>query len=135
MIDSHTKIVLFDGECLYCNRFIVFLISNSLSQHVKFLPLKSERSLELLSEMNIRNDYKSIILISDDNVLKKSSAILDLFGSLESSWKYVTYLKYIPRMVRDSIYDIVSRLRYSFGRLNSRSQCQLPNHEARSYFL
>ena len=67
------KIILFDGVCNFCNYWVNFILDHDKQNLFKFAALQSEKGSELLEKFNLpKDDFDSFILISQNNVYKKS---------------------------------------------------------------
>lgn len=129
-----TKIILFDGICNFCNYWVNFIIDHDEQNHFKFAALQSEKGRELLDRFNLPNDdFDSFILISQNNVYKKSSAAFQIAKQLSGWPRIFAPLRFLPRTFTDFIYDLTSRNRYKiFGKKDA---CRIPTPEERSKFL
>lgn len=129
-----TKIILFDGICNFCNYWVNFIIDHDEQNHFKFTALQSEKGRELLDRFNLPNDdFDSFILISQNNVYKKSSAAFQIAKQLSGWPRIFAPLRFLPRTFTDFIYDLTSRNRYKiFGKKDA---CRIPTPEERSKFL
>ncbi|MEL6275149.1 MAG: DCC1-like thiol-disulfide oxidoreductase family protein, partial [Bacteroidota bacterium] len=75
----------------------------------------------------------SIVLFTDDQVHLKSTAALKIGAKLGGLYKISSLLLFIPRVIRDGVYDFIARNRYRwFGRQEA---CLLPRPEWQSRFL
>ncbi len=124
-------LVLFDGHCNLCNRFINFLIRKGKGKFY-FSTLQGEISQKYLNKEEIRN-LTNVVLIRNNKIHKKSSAILYIF--LELGFPYSLFFTFIliPAFMRNFCYNILSKNRYSwFGR---REILRIPNPEEKEFFL
>ncbi|MFQ5788350.1 MAG: thiol-disulfide oxidoreductase DCC family protein, partial [Thermodesulfobacteriota bacterium] len=79
------------------------------------------------------DDYDSFVLIEDDDYFLRSSAALRLFKRLNGLWPLLYILIFIPRPLRDYVYNIVAKNRYSwFGKSK---ECFRPTPDIESRFL
>jgi predicted DCC family thiol-disulfide oxidoreductase YuxK len=128
------SVVFFDGVCNLCNGAVNFIIDRDTDNKYMFSSLQSGEAKELLTPKNINPDQlHSIILLDNDKIYSKSEAVLQIAKNLDSPWKYLYYFRFIPLSIRDFIYDIVARYRYSwFGK---RDACRIPTPELKAKFL
>jgi predicted DCC family thiol-disulfide oxidoreductase YuxK len=69
----------------------------------------------------------------DEKVLVRSDAVLHLCRELGGIWTMLTWLRLIPRSIRDWVYNLVARNRYRvFGKYDT---CMLPEPRHRAKFL
>ena len=127
------RIILFDGECNFCDQSVQFIIKRDPEGQFKFASLKSDSGQELLKQHNAPGDIDSFVLIEDQHCYFKSSAALRVCKHLKGWWKLTYALLVVPRPVRDFVYEIIARNRYKwFGKKES---CMLPSPEERRRFL
>jgi len=126
--------ILFDGVCNLCSGFVVFTIKRDPDAKFKFASLQSNEGGNLQKEFGIDPDnIKTIVLVENDNYYLKSDAVLRIFKHLDSMWFILYYLIYIPRPIRNFVYDLVAKNRYRwFGK---KDVCMLPTPELKKRFL
>lgn len=133
-IDQH-PVIFFDGVCNLCNSSVNFVIDRDSHGLFKFASLQSETAGKLLSGYPVdQNKLESIVLLKNDEVFTKSSAVLEITKDLPGPWKLLYYMgKIFPKGIRDWMYNGVARKRYSwFGK---RDECRLPTPELKERFL
>lgn len=104
------------------------------SDNIRFAPLQSEVSAELLLKFNI-DPYKtdSVVYLTRGKVYLKSSAVLHLLKDIGGGWKILYGLIIIPPFIRDFFYDLIAKNRYRlFGR---KDHCMVPSAEVKVKFL
>lgn len=118
---SISRIVLFDGECILCNKAAQLIIKGDPNELFKFASLQSNYGKQLLNKMgNNSVDYNSIILIEGDKHFIKSAAVLKILRELRGYSYLYHILKLFPRIFLDSLYNFTAKIRYKlFGRTNS----------------
>jgi len=127
------KVILFDGECNFCDQSVQFIIKRDPQGIYKFASLQSEIGQNLLKQYNIPADIDSFILIDGIKWFGKSSAALHVCKNLSGLWRAFHFLLIIPTPIRDFFYDIIAKNRYKwFGKKDS---CLLPSPEIRKRFL
>ncbi|MFN7013206.1 MAG: thiol-disulfide oxidoreductase DCC family protein [Bacteroidia bacterium] len=127
-------ILLFDGECNLCNKSVQFVIKRDKRGRVKFALLQSNTGKKLKEQYQIQKSYfNSIILIDNEKVYYKSTAVLRLSKYLEGLWPVCYTLIIIPKFIRDTVYDYIARNRIKwFGRTDS---CWVITEELTKRFL
>ena len=126
-------IVLFDGVCNYCNRFVNFAIRHDPSAILRFAPLQGSTASRLREIYHVPAGTDSVILIANGKAYTYSDAALGILQFLRWPWKIGFGLKLIPRFLRQPVYKWIARNRYAwFGR---REACMIPAPEVRSRFL
>lgn len=116
-------IILFDGDCGFCNSWVKFIISRDPKNKFKFAPIRSSIAKELILELKEHNlnleNLDSIILIENKQIYTHSTAVLRILKHLDGlNWLYIFIL--IPKILRDLVYKLVSRNRH-------RLSCSLPD--------
>ena len=131
---SDSNIILFDGVCNLCNFWVNFIMDRDAKSVFKFASLQSEAGIKLIEKHSINTkDIDSVILIMNNKYFVKSEAALKIAGELTLFWKIFYYLRFIPCPIRDFLYDIIAKNRYSiFGK---RESCRIPTEEEKSKFI
>jgi predicted DCC family thiol-disulfide oxidoreductase YuxK len=132
-------IVLYDGVCGLCNQLVQFLLKRDKDDRLRYASLQSEFASKILVRHGLNpKDLDTVCVVvnfeeSDERVLTKSTAILEVVGGLGGIWKISAVGKIFPRAVRDLFYDLVARNRYRvFGKYET---CMLPEPRHRTKFL
>ncbi len=131
---STNNIILFDGHCNLCNSSVNFILKRDKTGKFKFASLQSEIGIELCKQHNIdTNIVDSIILIKNDKVFIKSSVVLEILKDLPIGWKFFRIGIIIPKFIRDWMYDVVAKYRYTiFGK---KDECPIPPTDVQDRFL
>ena len=126
--------ILFDGVCNLCNGFVVFIIKRDPEAKFKFASLQSEEGERVQEEFNLEpHDIRTMVLVDNDKFYVKSDAALRILKELSGLWSLLYYFIFVPRPIRDFVYDIVARNRYRwFGR---QDECMVPTPELKKRFL
>jgi len=138
--EDSRPIILFDGECNLCNKFVQTLLkydscSDDKRGNLRFAALQSRVGDLLIRRMpeDLRNQvvapkeehdgdggelYKSIALCGSEQIFIKSSAALQILQSLGGSSKRLKIVQYLallgyalPTSARDRMYQFVSKRR------------------------
>lgn len=127
------NIILFDGTCQLCNRSVQFIIKRDPTGIFKFASLHSEVGKQFIDYYQIPQDIDSLILISQNKYVAKSTAALLICKQLTGIWKFLYIFIIIPRPIRDLAYQIIAKNRYRlFGK---HTQCIIPTHDIKKRFL
>lgn len=127
-------VVLFDGVCNLCTTTVQFLIRRDPEGLFRFAPLQSDVAQELLAERGLADhDLDSIVLIEGEETYVKSDAAIQVGVRLGGIYRLLGPTKYLPRLLRDAVYDLVATYRYRvFGK---RDRCMMPTEENKRRFL
>ncbi|MFS0576058.1 thiol-disulfide oxidoreductase DCC family protein [Sporosarcina sp. 179-K 3D1 HS] len=127
------RIVLFDGECNFCDASVQFILKRDPAAHFLFTSLQSETGQQLKKQYYIPENVDSIVLIEKGKAYTKSSAALHIAKKLDGLWHLLFLFILVPRPLRDVAYDYIAKNRYKwFGKKDS---CMLPPPEIRKRFI
>lgn len=127
------RIVLFDGECNFCDASVQFIIKRDKKAAFQFASLQSEVGQALIEKFAVPTHVDSIVLIEGERYYMKSSAALKIARQLDGLWKLSYAAIVVPRPLRDTVYSYIAKNRYKwFGKKDS---CMLPTAEQRNRFL
>ncbi len=126
-------ILLFDGVCSLCNQLVDFVMKRDKEKYYQFASLQSEKGQSLLKEYQLEVDLNTMVVIEDGKAYVKSDAVLKVAPKLTGGWFILGAGKWVPRLIRHKLYDVVAANRYRlFGK---KTTCRLPTEEERSRFL
>ncbi|WP_127588127.1 thiol-disulfide oxidoreductase DCC family protein [Paenibacillus koleovorans] len=128
------SIVLFDGECSFCDSSVQFILKRDPAGRFRYAALQSEAARRLLTGHDIDpSRLDSIVLLEEGRCYTESTAALRIARHLQGWPRWAAPLHIVPRPIRDGVYRFVARHRYRwFGR---RDQCLLPPPDIRRRFL
>jgi predicted DCC family thiol-disulfide oxidoreductase YuxK len=125
-------IILYDGDCVFCNRTLRFFLKNEKKQKkgsskkidlVHFAPLQSQAGKALRTYFEIDEKVDSLILIKNHSAYIKSCAALRLTIYMKGLWPVLIVFVVIPPFLRNLVYDFIAKRRKKiFGRSTT---CQL----------
>jgi len=129
-----TAIVVFDGVCLLCSRWVRFILRHDRTGLYRFAAMQSERGRALLAAHGLDpDDPNSLLLLRNGKAWTDSDAILRVLAGFGGAWRAALALRAIPRLLRDPAYRWLARNRYRwFGRSEA---CWLPEPEHAQRFL
>ena len=127
------NIVLFDGVCNLCNRSVDFIIRNQKSHKLQFASLQSDVGKSIVNKSGLDEIPDSVMLYVDGKLLIRSDAVLAISTYLKRPYAYGIIFKYVPKILRDSVYNLIAKNRYRwFGK---RETCRVPSADERERFL
>ena len=127
------RIVLFDGECNFCDASVQFIIKRDTNAMFQFASLQSDVGQALIEKFAIPTTVDSIVLIEDECYYMKSTAALKIARRLDGLWKLSYAAIVLPKPLRDVVYSYIAKNRYKwFGK---KEACMLPTAEQRNRFL
>jgi len=132
-------IVLYDGVCGLCNRLNQFLLKRDRYDRLRFASLQSNFATSLLEQHGVSAvDLDTVYVVLDygqpaERLLVRSDAILHVVDQLGGLWRVSRLGSFLPKALRDSLYNLVARNRYrAFGKHET---CLLPEPRYQSKFL
>jgi predicted DCC family thiol-disulfide oxidoreductase YuxK len=128
------QIILFDGVCNFCNGSVNFIIDHDPSKQFKFASLQSPIGQDILRKYNQNTcKFDSVILLKNNRLYQRSSAILEIVENLSGAWKYLSILKVLPSSWLDFFYVLMAKHRYTlFGKSET---CRILTPELKERFL
>ena len=91
-------IVLYDGDCNFCNKWVSFTKSKLQKNEISFIPFNSIKGLEKIEKFQIKNQ-NSVAYIHDAIVFFKSRAILKICKQLQFPYNLLHFFTFM-RMER-----------------------------------
>jgi predicted DCC family thiol-disulfide oxidoreductase YuxK len=133
-MNEAAAVVLFDGQCCFCQSSVQFIIKRDPQARFRFAPLQSDVGKSLAATHGIdAEQLDGLILIEDRNAYQKSAAALRIARRLKWPWPIFSVLRVVPRIVSDWFYDQFAKRRYRwYGRTET---CPLPGPEESKRFL
>ncbi|HEY6383224.1 MAG TPA: DCC1-like thiol-disulfide oxidoreductase family protein [Pseudolabrys sp.] len=125
--NSPHGLILFDGVCVLCSRGCGFVNKRDRRGYFRFVPMQLAEGRPLAEQLGINPDCPdSFAFVENGHAFVKSEAVLRIARELPR-WQWTWLFHFMPRVIRDAIYDLVARNRYRwFGR---RDACMLPNSD------
>lgn len=133
------QIVLFDGVCGLCDRFVQTVLDNDPAGIFYFAPLQGPLAQATLARHGLdAESLESVFLVQNyatpaETVTAKSSAALKVMAQLKGPISWLKMSLIVPRFIRDFVYNIIAQNRYQvFGKVE---QCRLPDPAQRARFV
>ncbi|MBT1516926.1 DUF393 domain-containing protein [Bradyrhizobium sp. SRL28] len=116
-INSPHGLILFDGVCVLCSRGCRFVSKRDRRGYFRFVPIQLAEGRPLAEQLGIDPDHPdSFAFLANGQAYVKPEAVLRIARELPR-WQWTWIFQFIPRVIRDAIYDLVARNRYRwFGR-------------------
>lgn len=127
------KIVLFDGECQFCNQSVQFIMKRDPNALFSFASLQSEIGQNLLKQYKVPYHMDTIVLIDSNQAYVQSTAALRICKNLQGMWKLFYVALIIPKPLRNYVYNLIANNRYKW--IARTKSCKLPSKEERKRFL
>jgi len=132
--DPPNPVIVFDGVCLLCNRWVQFILRHDTRRQFMFAAMQSEIGKQLLVKHGLSpDDPMSFLLVDEQGGHISTNAIIRILTGFGGIWKIAVVLRVIPAFLRDSAYRKIARNRYRwFGK---RDSCMVPTTETASRFI
>ncbi|MGJ5009359.1 thiol-disulfide oxidoreductase DCC family protein [Bradyrhizobium oligotrophicum] len=126
-------VILYDGVCVFCSRWVQFVIARDAAKRFRFTPIQSPYGTRLAQAFGIDpRDPDTNAVVHGGTAHLKSDAALTVLSNLPG-WGWTRALLAIPKPLRDAVYSLVARNRYHiFGKYES---CFVPDAELRNRVL
>jgi predicted DCC family thiol-disulfide oxidoreductase YuxK len=133
-------ILLYDGVCGLCNRFVQFILRRDCNAVFRFASLQSAVAASILARHGASAGALDTVYVvvnhelPDEHLLTRSAAAIFVLRHLPGLGRAAAFfLQLSPKFLRDASYNAVARNRYHiFGRSEV---CPLPREQDRSRFL
>lgn len=110
-------VILFDGYCNLCGATVKYIQRRDKNNSFKYHLLQSKTGKKILASHKISSNIDSVVFINQNMVFIKSEAILEITKFLPFPSKALRIGRYLPKNVRDKLYDFIARNRYKwFGK-------------------
>ncbi|WP_281990159.1 thiol-disulfide oxidoreductase DCC family protein [Aquimarina aggregata] len=115
------SIIIFDGECSLCNGVVGWLMKFAPASIFEFIPFQSPKGQELLQHFGYPlQQLETVILIDEQGAHTHSDGFLKIVAKIPRWRVAAALLAFIPRMLRDAVYNLASRNRLKwFGESKS----------------
>ena len=126
-------VILYDGVCVFCSRWVQFVIARDSAKRFRFTPIQSAYGTRLAQAFGIDpQDPDTNAVVHGGKAHLKSDAALTVLSNLPG-WGWARALFAVPKPLRDAVYSLVARNRYRiFGRFDV---CFVPDPEMRKRVL
>lgn len=131
-MQTEKHIVLFDGDCNFCNYWVKYVIERDKKDLFRFTSLQSETGKKLLMQYDLKDDLETVVLIKNNEAKTKSSAALHIFKGLRSVYQLAMIFIVVPKFIRDAVYSLVARHR---KQLMKNQSCIIPTAAVKNKFL
>ena len=126
-------VILYDGVCVFCSRWIRFVAARDTKRHFRFTAIQSGYGTRLAQAFGINPDDPDTNAVIHGGVAYfKSDGALTVLSNLPG-WRWVRVLLWLPKSLRDPVYNLVARNRYRiFGKYEA---CFVPGAELRARII
>lgn len=127
-------IVIFDGECAFCDRSVKWIIAHDHRGRIRFAARQSDVGQALLARHGLPAEgVESMIVIEAGRVSTHSTGVLRIARLLPWPWKIGAMGLVVPRFIRDAAYRFFAKRRYKLaGKVQA---CSLPSPQQQARIL
>ncbi len=132
-------LILYDGVCGLCDRFVQFLLARDSSDRYRFAALQSSLGREAVMRHGGDPDAVSTVYLIEhwgtdrEQAKTRGKAALYAIDKLGGGWRVLGLLRVLPAFLLNFGYAVVARLRYRlFGKLDA---CPIPSPATKHKFL
>jgi predicted DCC family thiol-disulfide oxidoreductase YuxK len=133
-------LILYDGVCGLCNRFVQFVLRRDCGDLFQFAALQTQFAGDLLRRHGFSAEQLDTVYLvlnpqtSTEQVLARSDASAGVLQRLGGIWPAAAHLlSWFPRPLREWMYKVVASNRYNiFGRYQT---CPVPTEQQRRKFI
>ena len=120
-------VILFDGVCVFCSRWVRFVVDRDEARRFRFTAIQSPYGTRLARAFGIDpQDPDTNAVIHGGVAYFKSDAALTVLSHLPG-FSWVRALFAVPKPLRDAVYNMIARNRYRiFGKYEA---CFVPDAE------
>jgi len=127
-LNSEFSIILFDGDCSFCNASIQFIYKNDKHKYFKFTSLQSKFGQNILKQFGLEtNNFDTFVLYQNHKIFTKSSAAFKILNKLSTFLRIFYFFIIIPIPIRDFFYDFIAKNRHKI--FKKKVNCKLPDND------
>ena len=115
---ANPELLFYDGHCALCHGAVKFILKRDHAGIFHFAPLQGETFQSRVPPEKRAGLPDSVaVLTTNGELLIRSNAFLYVFRKIGGGWRTLAgVLATIPRPVRDAVYNLIARIRYTvFG--------------------
>lgn len=132
--DDGRPLIVYDGVCVLCSRFVRFVVRRDRAACFRFTAAQSPLGQALYRHYGLDPvAFETNLLIADGRMYAKMDAFAGIMARLPWPWRALAAARVLPRPLGRWLYDRIARNRYRvFGRLHA---CMVPSAGVRSRFI
>lgn len=131
--DLNSCYIFYDGDCGFCNFWVQWILKRDTRDRFLFSSLQSDFGQKFLKDRGLPPDQFSTLFLWRPRkyYLTKAAAVFEICSVLGGRFRLLSYLRYLPAFLTNSLYDLIARQRHRFVS----AQCMLPTPEQREKFI
>jgi len=114
-------VLLYDGECNFCNGVVKLLKRIDKRNKIDLLPLQKTNETDFLKNIVVeKNNMNSVLLIDHNIIYQKSDAIFKVLRITGGFLSIFLVFQMLPKKFHNKIYDFIAQNRYAiFGKADA----------------
>ncbi len=133
-MESDAPILLFDGVCNLCQTSVQWVLQHDKAGIFRFASLQSDTGQQQLARFDLDGEnFDTVVLVDGSRIFTRSGAALEILRRLGIPWSIFSVLVWVPRPIRDAVYNWIARNRYRW--FGQKQECWLPRPEWSDRFL
>ena len=129
---GETKVVLYDGDCGFCNANITAIWKHDPEGIYSFASIQSELGRKILKEHDIHDPkLDTFYMVDGCHIYMRSDAAIRVIAELPGYKPLSMALSMIPSVILDMGYNFIARHRKRL----MRNSCSIPPDEIKKRFL
>ena len=126
------NIVLYDGDCGFCNFWVQWILKRDRVGRFRFAPLQSGYGQGYLRSRGLpAENFSTLYFLKNGRRYTKMYAVIEIGRTLGGGYRALGLLRMFPKIVLDKIYDMVAKNRKKIAG----ESCLLPSAEQRERFI
>lgn len=133
-VSASHALVIFDGECNFCNASVNFILDKESKQELLFTSNGSNLGKLILSDHGISSEAINALFFYEKGRFHHSStAALRIAAYLRFPWNLLIIFLIVPAFIRDGVYRWIANNRYKWwGRSEN---CRVPTESEKGRIL
>ena len=128
------NLVLYDGVCGLCNRFVQHLLVQDRAEKLMFAPLQGSTAERVRQQHpSLPQELSTVGYLREGQLLLRSRAVFAIWQDLGGFWKILAAFRFLPRFLTDLGYRAVASVRYRIW--GKRDSCAIPAPDQAQRFL
>jgi predicted DCC family thiol-disulfide oxidoreductase YuxK len=105
-------LIIIDGHCAWCTRGIRVLMALDRKGKLHIAPVQSKTGRDIYAGFGKDPEhFDTYIIVVGGRVYERTDAYIETMRQLGGMWRVFTVLRFIPKAVREAVYDWVERNR------------------------
>jgi predicted DCC family thiol-disulfide oxidoreductase YuxK len=136
---ADAPVLLYDGTCGFCAESVQLVLRHDRRGTLRFAALDGAFGRAVLARHPELAQLDSMVWLEParggipERLFRRSAAALQVARYLGGAWRLATVAGLVPRVFRDSLYDLMARHRHQLTRAGP--QCLVPTPDQRARFL